>query len=166
MAGPGRRGPAPKPAEQKRKAGNPGKRKLPAADVELVAGFAAVPAAPEGLGAAGAAAWERIWSRALSWLAPSDVELVRLICEALDDRARLREAVDVLGPVLFSEKGHPMANPAVTELRKLEAQLTAWLSLAGFTPSDRSRLGLSEVKRASKLEELRTRATRPPRPSP
>jgi hypothetical protein len=31
------------------------------------------------------------------------------------------------------------------------------LSLLGFSPSDRSRLGLAEVKKMSKLEELMTK---------
>jgi hypothetical protein len=42
-------------------------------------------------------------------------------------------------------------------LRDLERQLVANLSLLGFTPTDRSRLGVAEVKRVSKIEELRAR---------
>jgi hypothetical protein len=44
-------------------------------------------------------------------------------------------------------------------LRDLDRQLVANLSLLGFTPTDRSRLGVAEVKRQSKLEELRSRAS-------
>jgi hypothetical protein len=42
-------------------------------------------------------------------------------------------------------------------LRNLDKQLVSNLSLLGFSPTDRSRLGIAEVKRQTKLEELRTR---------
>lgn len=46
------------------------------------------------------------------------------------------------------------ANPAVSQLRKIEELITRYEGLCGFTPSDRSRLGLAEIKAKSKLEEL------------
>jgi hypothetical protein len=42
-------------------------------------------------------------------------------------------------------------------LRELEKSIYSNLSLLGFTPTDRSRLGVAEVKKMSKLEELMTR---------
>jgi hypothetical protein len=42
-------------------------------------------------------------------------------------------------------------------LRELEKNITNSLSLLGFTPTDRSRLGVAEVKAKSKLEELRAK---------
>jgi hypothetical protein len=42
-------------------------------------------------------------------------------------------------------------------LRELDRQIISNLSLLGFTPSDRSRLGVAEVKAMSKLEELMAR---------
>lgn len=38
---------------------------------------------------------------------------------------------------------------------KLNKEYVSLLSLMGFTPSDRSRLGLAEVKAMTKLEQLR-----------
>jgi hypothetical protein len=43
---------------------------------------------------------------------------------------------------------------ARSALRDLDRAITSSLSLLGFTPSDRSRLGVAEVKKESKLEEL------------
>jgi UPF0755 protein len=40
-------------------------------------------------------------------------------------------------------------------LRSLEKQIVENLSLLGFTPTDRSRLGIAEVRKLSKLEALR-----------
>jgi hypothetical protein len=42
-------------------------------------------------------------------------------------------------------------------LRALESLIINNLSLLGFTPTDRSRLGVAEVKAQSKLEELMSR---------
>jgi hypothetical protein len=53
--------------------------------------------------------------------------------------------------------GQRRANPLLSELRALEAQMTKYESLCGFTPTDRARLGYAEVKRASKLDELLAR---------
>jgi hypothetical protein len=39
-------------------------------------------------------------------------------------------------------------------LRELDRQIVSNLSLLGFTPSDRSRLGVAEVKAKTRLEEL------------
>lgn len=46
------------------------------------------------------------------------------------------------------------ANPAVAQLRKLEELITRWEGLCGFTPSDRSRLGLAQMKARSALDEF------------
>jgi hypothetical protein len=42
-------------------------------------------------------------------------------------------------------------------LRELDRQIVSNLSLLGFTPSDRSRLGVAEIKARSKVEELRAK---------
>jgi hypothetical protein len=70
-----------------------------------------------------------------------------MTCELLDERAQLRAQV--------MNNNRPDERKA---LRDLDRQLVANLSLLGFTPTDRSRLGVAEVKRQSKLEELRSRA--------
>jgi hypothetical protein len=42
-------------------------------------------------------------------------------------------------------------------LAELEKLITSNLGLLGFTPSDRSRLGLAEIKAKSRLQELMDR---------
>jgi hypothetical protein len=71
-----------------------------------------------------------------------------MTCELLDERSQLRAQV--------MNNNRPDERKA---LRDLDRQLVANLSLLGFTPTDRSRLGVAEVKRQSKLEELRSRAS-------
>lgn len=153
------RGRPPTPVERKRLTGNPGKRRLPAPAPALPP-VTAPPRAPAGLGNCGRAAWRRIWQQA-PWLAASDGELLRLLCSTLDERTALLGDLRREGRTFVTDKGYRASHPALTELRKLDAQLTTWFGLLGLTASDRTRLGLAEVRRVSKLEELRERYQRP-----
>lgn len=137
----------PKPTERKRKTGNPGKRKLP--DLVAVTSLPpqmGTPEPPRPLGAAGEAMWERVWARGRAWMAESDADLLLLTCEQMDERQQLR--LKVLRDGDWRER---------SGLRALDKQIQDALSMLGFTPADRARLGLAEVKARSVLEELRDR---------
>lgn len=136
----------PKPIERKRLTGNPGKRGLPNQnELVLLPAIYETPTPSRILGAAGKELWESVWGMGQSWLSPnSDIEILLMTCELLDERVNLR--VGVLRDKRPEER---------KALRELDRQLVANLSLLGFTPTDRSRLGVAEVKKASKMEELR-----------
>jgi hypothetical protein len=141
------RGRPPKPIEQKRLAGNVGKRPLPDNTIKLVQEVGELIEPPRPLGATGREFWDRIWGMAYTWLSPeSDMELLMITSELIDERWSLR--------VNVFRDGRPEDRKA---LRNLDKQLVANLSLLGFSPTDRSRLGIAEVKRQTKLEELRSR---------
>lgn len=102
----------------------------------------------------------REWRHVLAscpWIGPSDLRNLRLFCEAIDRRSLLLAELADQGYVLYTDKGYAYLNPAHGALATTEAQITKWLSLLGLSPSDRSRLGVAEVKARSKLEELRSR---------
>jgi hypothetical protein len=143
------RGRPPKPIEQKRLTGNPGKRTLPdQKELVLLPSAYSIPEPARKLFPPGLELWERIWGMGQTWISPStDVDLLLMTCELLDERSQLRAQV--------MNNNRPDERKA---LRDLDRQLVANLSLLGFTPTDRSRLGVAEVKRQSKLEELRSRA--------
>jgi P27 family predicted phage terminase small subunit len=143
-----------KPVERKRKAGNPGKRRLPApARAELVA--AGVPPTPRDLGPAGTQAWTRIWTAGADWLSPStDFDFLVLIAEAYDTRALIKQALESEPVFGTTDKGFIHVHPGYAALRNTDAQIARWLGLCGFTPSDRTRLGLAEVKRQTNLAAL------------
>lgn len=210
----------PKPTEQKRRLGNPGKRALPARQTFQPGAVATAPALPPGLRKHGKNAWQRYWMVGSPWLnATTDVAIVTRLCQAYDEREELRDLVKRLGHVvaefvrdddldaldgvaddavdepvgqdeqaagvvqfpsgkrvdeklegqphggaLRRRKRRPVqrvytikANPAVQQLRKLEELITRYEGLCGFTPSDRSRLGLAEVKTVSALDRLMAR---------
>ena len=144
-----RMGRPPKPIEQKRLTGNPGKRALPKeGSLVLLPSMYEMPEPPRQLLTQAAKdLWERTWSMGQTWLSPStDIELLLITCELIDERWNLR--IKVLQDNRPEER---------RGLRELEKQIVNNLSLLGFTPTDRSRLGVAEVKRVSKLEELRAK---------
>jgi hypothetical protein len=97
------------------------------------------------------ALWNRTWSMGQTWLSPqTDIELLLMTCEMVDERWNLR--IKVL------QDNRPEERKG---LRDLERQLIGNLSLLGFTPTDRSRLGVAEVKKISKLEALREQQNKP-----
>lgn len=139
----------PKPAEVKRRAGNPGKRALPKLSAVAVLPAAdGVPDPLRPLGVEGGRMWARIWSAGAVWLsATTDVDLVQIACEAMDERIALRDYV-------LSGQGEWRDR---IQLRNLDDQIKGALSALGFTPVDRTRMGVAEVRKMSKLEELRAR---------
>jgi len=136
-----------KPVELKRKLGNPGKRAMPGEGelMTIEAGFRE-PLRP--LGEAGQQLWDEIYLVGGMWISPrSDTQLLQMCCELLDRREILREE-------FLADPTERKVNMSLLETEKL---IQTSLSLLGFTPSDRSRLGLAEVKAKSKLEELMDR---------
>jgi len=139
----------PKPIEVKRKLGNPGQRALPdSSETILIEPISDLPEPHRQLFDAGLELWNRTWSMGQLWISPkTDIELLLMTCEMLDERVRLRAYV----------WNNPEAWRERKALRELEKNITTSLSLLGFTPTDRSRLGVAEVKAKSKLEELRAK---------
>lgn len=137
----------PVPVEKKRQLGNPGKRRLPGEDAVVL--HSGRVDAPEGLQAAGRELWERVFGEGEIWISPRlDVTLLERVCRALD-RAVILEQEFVADPT---------DRKIVMSINETDKLIYSGLGLLGFTPSDRARLGLAEVKRQSKLEELMARA--------
>lgn len=135
-----RTGRPPKPTEQKRKTGNPGKRALPGTTQ-----LAAVPAiVVEPVDLPPATTLDAIFDAGRAWLASSDITAMALLRESLEERAVLRDLVM-----------QTQSTDARKALRDLDKQIIGQLSLLGFDPAARSRLGLAEVKAQSTLEKLR-----------
>ena len=139
------RGRPPKPVELKRKTGNPGKRKLPdPMEVELLPQAEGIPEPPRPLLKPGRRLWDEVWEAGIQWISPTtDMEILLMTCELVDERWNLRIKV-------MNSDDMGMAR----RLDSLTNQITRNLSLLGFTPSDRTRLGVAEVKKASKIEEI------------
>jgi P27 family predicted phage terminase small subunit len=115
------------------------------------------PAPPEDLGQDGQGLWELVWRDGSGWLARADVPLVSLLCEAADERERWLALVAKEGSTFRTAKGYVGIHPAVSQVRQVSREMLTILGLLGFTPSDRARLGLAEVRRMTHLSELMER---------
>jgi hypothetical protein len=133
-----------KPIEQKRLLGNPGNRPIPKEGALMVIPAGRVdPIRP--LEWAGQQMWDSVFNVGELWVSSrTDVQLLQLVCEQLDRKVRLESYI----------MEHPDEWHMFKQLNDLERMISSNLSLLGFTPSDRTRLGLAEVKRQSKLEAL------------
>jgi hypothetical protein len=133
-----------KPAELKVLQGNPGRRELPQIEVDLGYGKRD-PIRP--LDWAGKQLWDEVFAAGELWVANTDTQLLQMVCEQLDRKTRIESYI----------VEHPDEWHMFKQLNDLERLITANLSLLGFTPADRTRLGLVSVKTKSKLEELMAR---------
>lgn len=84
------------------------------------------------------------------WLAVTDMILVALVRDSLEER-------DLLGQGVLAGMGDRR------ELRALNREVLDMLGSLGFTPRERARFGLAEVKADSTLERLRAKREGPPR---
>ena len=134
-----------KPIEQKRLIGNPGKRPLPEQSaIMLIPQASNTPEPARPLLKYGQELWDRVWESGINWISPNtDLELLLMTCEMIDERWNLR--------VRVMTDNNPKDRRG---LREIDRQIVSNIGLLGFTPSDRSRLGVAEVKKMSKLEEL------------
>ena len=100
------------------------------------------------LGQHGRELWDRVWGAGATWLSVEvDLELVQLLAETSDERARVRA-------VVFGDDGNWRAR---SQLRAVDAHLAALLVSLGFTPVERARMALggAEPEATGKLAQLR-----------
>jgi len=147
------------PIERKRLiSGNDG---LPDAPLpgEGISGVSDTPTAPD-LGIHGIELWHHVWLAGRTWLAPeSDRTIITLLCQAQDEAESIRYRIESgeIERFYTTANGQMVTHPLVTQLANLRAQMTAWLAAIGFSPADRSRLGLAEVRVRDELDELQRR---------
>jgi Phage terminase, small subunit len=80
-----------------------------------------------------------------------------LLAQFADERERwLAQATDE-GVTHTTRHGAIRVHPGVGEARRLQTAMVQILSLLDLSPADRSRLGLSEVRRMSSLADLMQR---------
>lgn len=134
------------PKERREKLGLRDKASEPAAQSRKLVPLPSVPSVPDqteipephrplmtinGEPGYGRQMWDRFWRAGASWLKEDDKELLMMTCEQEDERVVLRQMV-------FKD---PNDWRARTGLRQLEKSITDNLSLLGFTPTDRARIG-------------------------
>jgi P27 family predicted phage terminase small subunit len=162
-----RSGRPPKPIEVHRRNGNPSKKNLPAVPVPefalAVVNDDELPEPPKTLSEFGRAYWLMFWDEGRRHLSEKhDAALIERLCLAFDQVARIEQwlGTDVTRWFYETANGQLVTHPLIKQKSELNAQITAWLSLLGFTPSDRARLGLAEIRVANELDQFRRRNTK------
>lgn len=132
----------------------PGGRDLVKANPTLVRRDQAAPPVPRGLGRRGRAEWRKIWEAGF-WLAPNqDYAWVEQIVRAYDDIETFRKRVNDDGLVQKGSLGQPVAHPLIAEIHKCETTIRQCLSVLGFSPTDRARLGIMEAKARKEIADV------------
>ena len=104
--------------------------------------------------------WYHVWTAGKTWLATeSDQTIITLLCQAQDEHESIRRQIasGEIERFYTTANGQMVTHPMVTQLATLRTQMTAWLAAIGFSPADRSRLGLAEVRVRDELDELQRR---------
>jgi P27 family predicted phage terminase small subunit len=113
-----------------------------------------VPLLPVGLGDRGEKEWYQLWEYG-RWLHPQeDYHWVEMLARAYDEIELYRKTIAEDGLISYDVNGKVQANPLIAEVRKAESVIMKCLSQLGFSPTDRARLGIAEVKRQTGLAKL------------
>jgi hypothetical protein len=134
----------PKPAELKMLQGNPGKRAIRTNDAIAPLEYGYIEP-PVELGVVGKQFWDSIFGAGELWISiKTDTQLVQLVCEQLDRRELIKEQI----------QADPTDPTWYRQANEVEKAIVTGLSLLGFSPADRTRLGLVSAKTKTKLEEI------------
>ena len=140
------------PTEQKRLVGTLRADRMPA---KTKASLSLVPAAdPAAHNRPPTSLVGDVYAAGSRWLASTDSLALALLRESLEEREALR--AEIVSGMSEDRKG----------LRELDRQIILQMSALGFDPAARSRLGLSEVKAADKIDKLLDRKARRDVPAP
>ncbi len=134
-----RPGPAPKPTETKKRAGNPGNRPLNKDEPKPEPGAPPMPPHME-FEAAETWGWLCEVLAGMGLLAKSDVAIMMAYCDAYSEYLEARKQVEDEGLTCTGEKGGQYMNPAFSAESSLRKQLVSYAAELGLTPSARSRI--------------------------
>lgn len=114
-----------------------------------------IPPAPRGLGQRGRVEWRKVWTAGRAWLRDDqDYHWVEMIAQAYADIEVFRQKVAEDGLIVTGYAGQQTAHPLIAEIRKCEQTIQKCLSILGFSPTDRARLGLAEAKAQNAVLEM------------
>ena len=124
--------------------GNPRQHKIRTNDALAPLEYGYVPP-PDDLRESGLELWNQIFGAGELWISiRTDTQLVAQVCRQMDRR-------DELSRRFWEEPESRVVNMSLLETEKA---IVNGLSLLGFTPADRTRLGLVSARTKSKLQEI------------
>lgn len=147
-------GSKPKPEELKRRQGT--SRRKPSNSCVSVAVFhPVIPTAPREYSSDSMDLWARVWTTGALWLnQDADREVVVRYCDLVDERNAIRLQIDTEGVISQGYNGQPRPHPLLNRLGVVDRSLIALEDRLGLNPSERGRIGHTEIKAESKLDKL------------
>jgi hypothetical protein len=114
-----------------------------------------IPEPPKGL--KDADTWTRLWTIGRAWLSnDAHYDLMRVLCEAMEDRDRVRRTTKRVAVMSVGSKGQPIIHPAFRQLDMSELKVARLMALAGFIPAPhKTRVAHPNQAKRSKLDDLR-----------
>jgi P27 family predicted phage terminase small subunit len=104
--------------------------------------------------------WQRLWTVGRKWLSnEAHYDLMRILCEATEDRDKLRRRMKREAMIVTGSGGQPQSHPGYRELDAMEGKIARLLDQAGFSPA-KQRMQVAPAKAASKLDEIRAASRR------
>jgi phage terminase small subunit len=81
------------------------------------------------------------------------------LCQAHEEIEQMRAAFadGSAERTYISSNGSIVSHPFIAQIKDLRVQTTSWLAALGFSPADRARLGLAEVRVRDELDDLMRR---------
>ena len=99
--------------------------------------------------------WARVWISCALWLKPeADREIVLRYCDLIAERKSTRTRIDTEGELSEGYNGQPRPHPLLNRLGVIDRTLMALEDRLGLNPSERGRMGHTEIKAKSKLDQL------------
>lgn len=149
----GNAGRPPKPTGLKRLHGNPGKRKLNAAEPKP---DVSLPSCPTWLSGEAKAEWKRV-AKSLhecGLLTAVDRAALAGYCQAWARWSEAEAAIEREGRVLMSAKGSPYLNPELVAASMALKEVLAFATQLGMTPSARTRIKVDPPKKDKSLADI------------
>jgi len=112
------------------------------------------PPAPRGLRQRGRLEWRKTWEAGFWLKNDQDYHWIEQIARAYDDIDTYREVVAREGLTVTGSQNQTVAHPLIAEIRRCEQTIRQCLSVLGFSPTDRAKLGLAEAKARGALRKL------------
>jgi P27 family predicted phage terminase small subunit len=155
------RGRPPTPTDLKILRGNPGHRKLDAADEPQPT--AGIPEPPAHLSKEARGHWFRMAPELAKMrvLTMADREGLAILCDAWARYVMAEKAVEKHGLLIKSPSGYPIQNPALAIRNQAAKEMRGWLNEFGLTPAARTRVKTTSPNQPS-LPGLESAGTEPP----
>ena len=110
------------------------------------------PDPPDTLGTMGREVWATIWDIGGGVYQSSDYWVVERWCSLQERRRELLAVIAAEGMMTQGSTGQPVCHPALRMVDTIEGRLPNLEAVLALTPESRTRLGISAVEHASRLD--------------